>query len=92
MTSFLLHENILCIPHSLNYTYHGLLNYILRSALEQKKAEEDKLNQAIDYDAPIESEQNTVGLGTKVKGIFSMFFIFLIEKSSVYKLQASYTI
>ena len=43
-----------------------LLNYTNRSALEQKKAEENKNYQAIDYDASIEPEQNTIGLGTKV--------------------------
>lgn len=37
-----------------------------RSALEQKKAEEEKEFGAIDYDAPIESEKKTIGLGTKV--------------------------
>lgn len=40
---------------------------ILRSALEQKKAEEIKEFGPIDYDAPIESEKKTIGLGTKVK-------------------------
>ncbi|MQL78662.1 hypothetical protein Taro_011088 [Colocasia esculenta] len=36
-----------------------------RSALEQKKAEEEKLTMEIDYDAPIESDKNSVGIGTK---------------------------
>ena len=40
---------------------------LLRSALEQKKAEEEKEFGAIDYDAPVESEKKTIGLGTKVK-------------------------
>ncbi|XP_038985919.1 uncharacterized protein LOC103705755 isoform X2 [Phoenix dactylifera] len=48
---------------------------VRRSALEQKKAEEDKLNQAIDYDAPIESEQNTIGLGTKL-GVGAAVLVF----------------
>nr|XP_010926616.1 uncharacterized protein LOC105048840 [Elaeis guineensis] len=48
---------------------------VRRSALEQKKAEEDQLNQAIDYDAPIESEQNTIGLGTKL-GVGAAVLVF----------------
>lgn len=40
---------------------------MLRSALEQKKSEENKQFGAIDYDAPTESEKKTIGLGTKVK-------------------------
>ncbi|XP_020261552.1 uncharacterized protein LOC109837640 isoform X1 [Asparagus officinalis] len=39
---------------------------VRRSARELKKVEEDKLYQAIDYDAPVETEQSTTGLGTKV--------------------------
>ncbi|WOK94509.1 hypothetical protein Cni_G03213 [Canna indica] len=39
---------------------------VRRSALEQKKTEENKIYQAIDYDAPIGPEQNTIGFGTKV--------------------------
>lgn len=41
--------------------------YYVRSAQELKKVEEDKLYQAIDYDAPIKTEQSTTGLGTKVQ-------------------------
>ncbi|ONM52847.1 uncharacterized protein [Zea mays] len=37
-----------------------------RSALEKKKAEENKDYQAIDYDAPIESDKSTIGFGTRV--------------------------
>ncbi|KAG6468398.1 hypothetical protein ZIOFF_073083 [Zingiber officinale] len=37
-----------------------------RSAMEQKKAEEDKISQAIDYDGPVVSEENTIGFATKV--------------------------
>lgn len=37
-----------------------------RSALEQKKAEQQKVVGAIDYDAPTEKNSGTVGLGTKV--------------------------
>lgn len=39
---------------------------MIRSALEQKKVEEEKKFGAIDYDAPVEPKSSTVGLGTKV--------------------------
>lgn len=39
---------------------------VRRSAQEQKKSVEKKNYQAIDYDAPVESEQTSTGLGTKV--------------------------
>lgn len=39
---------------------------LIRAALEQKKAEEKKDSGPIDYDAPVESEKNTIGVGTKV--------------------------
>ncbi|KAH9716533.1 TPR REGION domain-containing protein [Citrus sinensis] len=39
---------------------------VRRSALEQKKAEEIKEFGPIDYDAPIETEKKTIGLGTKI--------------------------
>lgn len=42
------------------------LQAIRRSALEQKKAEEDKQFGAIDYDTPVETKSRTVGLGTKI--------------------------
>ncbi|CAL9131259.1 unnamed protein product [Musa textilis] len=48
---------------------------VRRSTLEQKKAEENKNFQAIDYDAPIEPEQNTIGLGTKV-GVGAAVLVF----------------
>lgn len=38
----------------------------LRSALEQKKSEEEKQYGVIDYDAPVKTESSTIGLGTKV--------------------------
>ncbi|ONM52846.1 Tetratricopeptide repeat (TPR)-like superfamily protein [Zea mays] len=40
--------------------------YYHMSALEKKKAEENKDYQAIDYDAPIESDKSTIGFGTRV--------------------------
>ncbi|KAH7664207.1 TPR-like protein [Dioscorea alata] len=46
--------------------FNEKLAAVRRSALEQKKREENKIYQAIDYDAPIESEQGTIGIGTKV--------------------------
>ncbi|XP_039838726.1 uncharacterized protein LOC120698974 isoform X3 [Panicum virgatum] len=39
---------------------------VRRSALEKKKAEENKDYQAIDYDFPIESDKSTMGFGTRV--------------------------
>uniref|UniRef100_A0A0E0EA88 Tetratricopeptide repeat-like domain-containing protein n=1 Tax=Oryza meridionalis TaxID=40149 RepID=A0A0E0EA88_9ORYZ len=39
---------------------------VRRSALEKKKADENKNYQAIDYDAPIESDKSTIGFGTRV--------------------------
>ncbi|KAJ8431735.1 hypothetical protein Cgig2_028952 [Carnegiea gigantea] len=42
------------------------LQAVRRSALEKKKAEEEREFGAIDYDAPVESQQSTIGLGTKI--------------------------
>ncbi|XBJ04370.1 hypothetical protein VPH35_023315 [Triticum aestivum] len=39
---------------------------VRRSALDKKKVEENKNYQAIDYDAPIESDKSTLGFGTRV--------------------------
>jgi hypothetical protein len=46
----------------------GALSYYLfyRAALDKKKVEEKKTYQAIDYDAPIESDKSTIGFGTRV--------------------------
>ncbi|URE28404.1 hypothetical protein MUK42_16150 [Musa troglodytarum] len=52
-----------------------ILHLFSLSTLEQKKAEENKNFQAIDYDAPIEPEQNTIGLGTKV-GVGAAVLVF----------------
>ncbi|KAL2462541.1 Tetratricopeptide repeat (TPR)-like superfamily protein [Forsythia ovata] len=42
------------------------LQAIRKSALEQKKSEEEKQYGAIDYDAPTKTESSTIGLGTKI--------------------------
>ncbi|KAL8235227.1 hypothetical protein R6Q59_021327 [Mikania micrantha] len=42
------------------------LQAVKRSALNQKKAEEKNMYGTIDYDAPVASEPNKIGLGTKV--------------------------
>lgn len=54
---------------------------VRRSALEKKKAEENKDYQAIDYDAPIESDKSTIGFGTRVGigvavAVFGLVFAF----------------
>nr|XP_009781276.1 PREDICTED: uncharacterized protein LOC104230228 isoform X4 [Nicotiana sylvestris] len=46
-----------------------------RLALKQKKAEEEKAYGAIDYDAPVESESTTIGLGTKI-GVGAAVIVF----------------
>jgi hypothetical protein len=51
------------------------LTTLLRSALEQKKVDEVKEFGAINYDAPVESEKKTIGLGTKVNK-FPLFLLF----------------
>lgn len=51
------------------------LTTLLRSVLEQKKVDEVKEYGAIDYDAPVESEKKTIGLGTKVNK-FQLFLLF----------------
>ncbi|XP_060969310.1 uncharacterized protein LOC115713390 [Cannabis sativa] len=42
------------------------LKAVKRAALEQKKADGEKEFGPIDYDAPVESEKKTIGLGTKI--------------------------
>ncbi|XP_068666237.1 probable UDP-N-acetylglucosamine--peptide N-acetylglucosaminyltransferase SEC isoform X2 [Aristolochia californica] len=42
------------------------LEAVRRSALEQKKTEESKPYQVIDYDAPVESKEGKISFGTKV--------------------------
>ncbi|XP_010252216.1 PREDICTED: uncharacterized protein LOC104593869 isoform X4 [Nelumbo nucifera] len=51
----------------LDREFEERLEAVRRSAIEQKKAEENKQYGAIDYDAQIESDQNTIGLGTKTR-------------------------
>lgn len=50
---------------------YSFLFILLRSALEQKQAEEEKEFGAIDYDSPTSSDNKTIGLGTKVKVFLS---------------------
>ncbi|CAI9114587.1 OLC1v1015341C1 [Oldenlandia corymbosa var. corymbosa] len=57
------------------------LRAVKKSAVEQKKAEEEKLYGAIDYDAPIEPESGKQGLATKIgvavaAVIFGLVFAF----------------
>ncbi|KAL6842244.1 hypothetical protein ACP4OV_027892 [Aristida adscensionis] len=54
---------------------------VRRSALEKKKTEESKNYQAIDYDAPIESDKSTIGFGTRIGigvavAVFGLVFAF----------------
>ncbi|KAH9607595.1 hypothetical protein KSS87_003243 [Heliosperma pusillum] len=42
------------------------LQAVKRSAVEKKKVKEEKKFGPIDYDAPIESKQSTIGLGAKI--------------------------
>lgn len=51
------------------------LDVVKRSALQQKKTEEEKAYGAIDYDAPVESRSTTIGLGTKI-GVGAAVIVF----------------
>ncbi|XP_048139914.1 uncharacterized protein LOC115755813 [Rhodamnia argentea] len=51
---------------SANLEFEERLKAVRRSAIEQKKADEIKEFGAIDYDAPTETDDKTIGLGTKV--------------------------
>lgn len=58
-----------------------------RSALEQKKTEESKEFGPIDYDAPVKSDQKTIGLGTKVHlhNILKVYiFLFFLKPVETY--------
>ncbi|KAK4361703.1 hypothetical protein RND71_016944 [Anisodus tanguticus] len=50
----------------LDLQFEERLQAVKRSAIQQKKAEEEKAYGAIDYDAPVESTSTTIGLGTKI--------------------------
>ncbi|XP_022148133.1 uncharacterized protein LOC111016887 [Momordica charantia] len=51
---------------SLDLQFEKRLEAVKRSALEKKKVDNKKEFGAIDYDAPVESEDKTIGLGTKI--------------------------
>lgn len=51
---------------SLDPSFEKRLEAVKRSALEKKKADNKKEFGAIDYDAPVEPEEKTIGLGTKI--------------------------
>lgn len=51
------------------------LQAVKRSALQQKKTEEEKAYGAIDYDAPVEPRSTTIGLGTKI-GVGAAVIVF----------------
>ncbi|XP_038881142.1 uncharacterized protein LOC120072738 [Benincasa hispida] len=51
---------------SLDLQFEKRLEAVKRSALEKKKADIQKEFGAIDYDAPVKSEEKTIGLGTKI--------------------------
>ncbi|XP_037493514.1 uncharacterized protein LOC105646135 isoform X2 [Jatropha curcas] len=53
-------------PKSMDLEFEERLEAVRRSALEQKKADEIKEFGPIDYDAPVESDKKTIGLGTKI--------------------------
>ncbi|CBI18452.3 hypothetical protein VitviT2T_014401 [Vitis vinifera] len=51
---------------AIDLDFEERLEAVRRTALEQKKADEKKEYGAIDYDTPVESEEKTIGLGTKI--------------------------
>uniref|UniRef100_A0A2P2LQ10 Uncharacterized protein LOC105131691 isoform X1 n=2 Tax=Rhizophora mucronata TaxID=61149 RepID=A0A2P2LQ10_RHIMU len=52
--------------NTMDIAFEERLEAVRRSALEQKKAEEIKDFGPIDYDAPVESEKKTIGVGAKI--------------------------
>ncbi|XP_062155698.1 uncharacterized protein LOC133863673 [Alnus glutinosa] len=51
---------------ALDLQFEERLEAVKRNKLETEKADEVKEFRAIDYDAPVESEKKTIGLGTKI--------------------------
>ncbi|KAK3411209.1 uncharacterized protein LOC104423277 isoform X2 [Eucalyptus grandis] len=51
---------------STDLDFEERLKAVRRSAIEQKKVDEMKGFGAIDYDAPVETDDKTIGLGTKI--------------------------
>ncbi|XP_065864094.1 uncharacterized protein [Euphorbia lathyris] len=51
---------------TIDIDFEERLQAVRRSALEQKKTDEIKTYGPIDYDAPVESDKKTIGLGTKI--------------------------
>ncbi|KAG5559763.1 hypothetical protein RHGRI_003151 [Rhododendron griersonianum] len=51
---------------AMDLEFEERLKAVKRSALEQKKIDESKEYESIDYDALVESDRSTVGLGTKI--------------------------
>ncbi|PSR96995.1 Protein SLOW GREEN 1 like [Actinidia chinensis var. chinensis] len=60
---------------NMDLQFEERLEAVKRSALEQKKSDESEKYGAIDYDAPVESDPNTIGLGTKI-GIGAAIVVF----------------
>ncbi|XP_030971449.1 uncharacterized protein LOC115991720 [Quercus lobata] len=52
--------------NSLDLQFEERLEAVRRSALEKKKEDDEKDFGAIDYDAPVEAEKKTIGLGTQI--------------------------
>ncbi|XP_058199173.1 uncharacterized protein LOC131314503 [Rhododendron vialii] len=51
---------------AMDLEFEERLKAVKRSALEQKRIDESKEYESIDYDALVESDRSTVGLGTKI--------------------------
>ncbi|GFZ11621.1 tetratricopeptide repeat (TPR)-like superfamily protein [Actinidia rufa] len=60
---------------AMDLQFEKRLEAVKRSALEQKKSDESEKYGAIDYDAPVESDPSTIGLGTKI-GIGAAIVVF----------------
>ncbi|KAI3455747.1 hypothetical protein Pfo_012410 [Paulownia fortunei] len=82
----------------LNYTssddleFEQRLQAIRKSALEQKKAEEEKEFGAIDYDAPSETNSSTIGLGSKIGvgvAVAAFGLVLLLETFSLLEEEAA---